>query len=75
MKAKQIEEYEYCKSYAKKLSDWKSKIPFGQQEFGLGSQAPNIEVDLQEIQTELYKTVISALVDAEKKVAKRIEEI
>ena len=57
-----------------KLKDWKSKLPFGIQNHGCGSQSPRIYFELEEIHRKMYDSVAKAIDDATKEIENKIEK-
>jgi len=75
MEIEQIEIYEYCKKYLKKLDTYTETLPFKSQEFGCGSKQPNIEYELENIHKKMYSEVFNAMHNANKKVNEIIKNI
>lgn len=75
MTEQQIEIYEYCKNHIQKIENWKEKLPFQIQQYGCGSQTPNIEHDLEKMHQEMVRNIQKELNKVKKACEDLIKEI
>lgn len=75
MTKEQIETYEYCKKYLVKLEEYSKSLPFKSQEFGCGSNRPNIEYNLEKVHQSMHTVVFNAMQEAKDMVNKIIDKL
>lgn len=75
MTEEQIKTYEYCKDYWGKIATWKKALPFGAQNLGCGSQAPNIEHTLENIHRDMHNEVHIAMTKASDRIKDLIDKL
>lgn len=75
MTPEQIKDYKYCETYLDFIQTSKTKLPFGSQKHGCGSNDPKITFTLERIHRKMWESVSKAIRDAEEETNDVIKSI